>query len=243
MKILCLANIRRPWLASISVGAGLGKPTVHSGREAISRQLRSDSAVSNHTTVEICDKNRKEDRVIGIIVDTTGDLAAVQRTASRWSHGFCASTDEHKKIINSISHVKVWDIVPTNITTGGNETVSVASRMLKRLVRGSRQPTRSILVQLAATRKWALVTFVASSFRDAAYPVLNFTNTILRRIFVLLLCPGTMFAAHQESRIKSLGPSHQNGKQTAPVRHIILVTGTHVRLLERQESQSRTSKR
>ncbi|GAB1317774.1 chitinase [Madurella fahalii] len=77
-------------VASVHIGAALGKPTVASVIRALAGRLRTESSVSNRTIVQLCASERQPERIFGIAIDTTGDLAALQRTALAWSKGSCA---------------------------------------------------------------------------------------------------------------------------------------------------------
>ncbi|KAM5368692.1 hypothetical protein ACJZ2D_009358 [Fusarium nematophilum] len=77
-------------VASIYIGAGLGKPTVNSTIDALVSHIDDSGSISNKTAVELCSSGRRSQQVVGVAIDTTGDLAAVQKTAMQWSKGVCA---------------------------------------------------------------------------------------------------------------------------------------------------------
>ncbi|PVH83223.1 carbohydrate-binding module family 24 protein [Cadophora sp. DSE1049] len=124
-------------VASIYVGESIGKPTVKSALEALSKTIRnSPGSVSNRTLTQLCGGGRLPERVFGISIDTTGDLVSVQRTAHEWSKGNCAvENDADLKSAGTLPGVKVFDLggaslASTNATHGTNGT-SFSSRPFK----------------------------------------------------------------------------------------------------------------
>lgn len=77
-------------VASVYIGPGLGKPTVESALDALGEHISAGGSVSNQTVAELCGNGRKPQQVFGAAIDTTGDLAAVQKAALDWSKGTCA---------------------------------------------------------------------------------------------------------------------------------------------------------
>jgi hypothetical protein len=78
-------------VAGVYIGAGLGKPTVASVLQAFAD--RFTTTMPNQTVVQICPSggNGKPERVFGLSVDTSGNLAAIQKMAVGWSRGDCVA--------------------------------------------------------------------------------------------------------------------------------------------------------
>ncbi|MBE3049677.1 hypothetical protein IMZ48_45715, partial [Candidatus Bathyarchaeota archaeon] len=128
-------------VASIYIGPGLGKPTVASALQAVAGQVQPlGDSMTNRTVAQICGGGRGPATVFGISINTTGDLAGVQRTALSWSHGDCAAAGTDQKTLD----VKIYDIasVPLTTTNGrngstiatpaANNTSSLLTRALNR---------------------------------------------------------------------------------------------------------------
>ncbi|KAK2599166.1 hypothetical protein QQS21_005356 [Conoideocrella luteorostrata] len=122
-------------VASVYIGAGLGKTTASSALEALASTLQSQSSVANHTVAELCSSKRKPQSVFGIFVDTSGDLAAVQKSALAWSQGSCAiAQGGDLKMAGDLTGVKVMDIAGANTTFTGNNTSTAAQRLTRRIL-------------------------------------------------------------------------------------------------------------
>ncbi|KAJ4157870.1 hypothetical protein NW754_009520 [Fusarium falciforme] len=96
-------------VASIYIGAGLGKPTVQSTLDALVGHIDDSGSISNKTVVELCGSGQRPQQVIGVAMDTTGDLAAVQQTAMQWSKGTCAIKGSMKPA-GLLQGVRVFDL-------------------------------------------------------------------------------------------------------------------------------------
>lgn len=125
-------------VAAVYIGSSLGKSTVESALKALTGSLESDGPVANHTVAQLCGSDRQPERVFGVVIDTTGDLAAVQKTALGWSKGTCAANVDFKTAAE-LSEAKVFDISAggkgtfgSNGTLTGN-TTSFASRFRARV--------------------------------------------------------------------------------------------------------------
>ncbi len=70
-------------VASVYIGAGLGKKTAVSALQAVAGRLQAGSGMRNQTVAQICGGERKPEAIIGLSIDTTraGNLAGVQKTA------------------------------------------------------------------------------------------------------------------------------------------------------------------
>ncbi|RTE68605.1 hypothetical protein BHE90_017022 [Fusarium euwallaceae] len=89
-------------VAGIYVGPGLGKQTVKSTLDALVGHIEDSTSISNKT-VELCGSGRRSPQIIGVAMDTTGDLVAVQQAAMRWSKGTCAIKVEDGDSCTSLS--------------------------------------------------------------------------------------------------------------------------------------------
>ena len=110
-------------VVSIYIGPGLGKPTVASALEAVANRVQAGGDfTANRTVAQICGGDRGPATVFGLSIDTTGDFAAVQKTAASWSRGDCAVTGEDQEKLD----VEIFDIAsaPLEATDGGNSTTT-----------------------------------------------------------------------------------------------------------------------
>lgn len=80
--------------AGIYIGSGLGKQTGELSLNAMADRLQLNSKASNHTTAEHFGSELQAEETFGISIDTTGDLAAVQRAVLEWSEGICATSNK-----------------------------------------------------------------------------------------------------------------------------------------------------
>ncbi|KAM0329996.1 hypothetical protein ACHAQA_004165 [Verticillium albo-atrum] len=120
-------------VASLYIGAGLGKPTANSALDAMAKRFQEPSiSVANRTAIELCDGERLSSRIFGLSVDNTGDLAAVQAAALGWSSGKCTmDIDYDLRPDGSLASVKIFDIAGTDLAS--NSTVEAFhSRFRKR---------------------------------------------------------------------------------------------------------------
>lgn len=111
-------------VASVFIGAGLGKPTVESALDALAEHFEAEgtSFAPNRTVVEFCDDNKRGGaRIFGISVDAAGDLAGVQRTALDWSKGRC-SADRDDELVpeGTLSGAEVFDIAGADLPRGNS---------------------------------------------------------------------------------------------------------------------------
>ncbi|KAK0648397.1 hypothetical protein B0T16DRAFT_370797 [Cercophora newfieldiana] len=94
-------------VAGVFLGADIGKPTLDSALEGLSKQNISSVA---YAAAQLCtDGATSGDKVFGIAVDTTGNLAAVQKTVAGWSTGVCVDSGaqqlNHAKDIEAVEYV------------------------------------------------------------------------------------------------------------------------------------------
>ncbi|KAL1959294.1 hypothetical protein VTO42DRAFT_2481 [Malbranchea cinnamomea] len=94
---------------SIYIGAGLGKPTVESAVRALITRLETDGFVGSRTIAQLCGTDRLPERIFGMSIDSTGDLAAGPKAAWEWSMGRCVDTGDFTPD-EELHSIKVWDI-------------------------------------------------------------------------------------------------------------------------------------
>ncbi|RYP06455.1 hypothetical protein DL766_010222 [Monosporascus sp. MC13-8B] len=112
----------RQTVAGVYIGAGLGKPTIGSAMEALAARLQTGGSIPSRTVAQLCNGGRQPERVFGVSIDTTGNLAGVQKTAWDWSRGNCAA-DRELVSAGVLPSIKVFDIAGAPIR-GTNETLS-----------------------------------------------------------------------------------------------------------------------
>ncbi|RYP12509.1 hypothetical protein DL766_009948 [Monosporascus sp. MC13-8B] len=99
----------RQTVASVYIGGGLGKPTIGSAMETLAARLQTGGSIPGRTVAQLCNGGRQPERVFGVFIDITGDLAGVQKTAWDWSQGNCAADRElvSAGVLPSIKHIQV----------------------------------------------------------------------------------------------------------------------------------------
>ncbi|KAK2601575.1 hypothetical protein QQS21_004893 [Conoideocrella luteorostrata] len=124
------------------IGAGLGKPTMKTILKALKTSLSDAGKFSGRSVVaQLCDSTRQPERIVGVSIDASGDLAAVQRMGLDWSNGKCSGIGQHSES-GSLVGAKVYDIAGANLTlhannitgTNANGTAS-SSRMGSRVAK------------------------------------------------------------------------------------------------------------
>jgi len=116
-------------VASVYIGAGIGKKTAVSALGALAGRLQAGGIPGNQTVAQICGGGRKPKTVFGIAIDASGDLAGVQKTAIAWSHGACADVGGSAQ---GTLPIKVFDIALApldglNTTAHSNLTTTAAT--------------------------------------------------------------------------------------------------------------------
>jgi hypothetical protein len=119
--------IRGQTVASIYIGAGLGKPTALSVIEVL-QQKEDVIMATNCTVVQRCRGQRGPARSFGVAIDTTGDLVSVQKVAAEWAKGNCVDqghlAPSGKLKINSF-HLIGTDPGNNHSQSRGNSTPSI----------------------------------------------------------------------------------------------------------------------
>ncbi|KAF2972656.1 hypothetical protein GQX73_g874 [Xylaria multiplex] len=108
-------------VASIYIGAGLGKSTVKAVLGPLSEHLKANEHVANQTIVQLCDEDRQPEKVFGISINNMGSLVSVQKDALGWSQGNCAYREE-LHYVQDLSDAKVFNIAGKDLA-GVNSTV------------------------------------------------------------------------------------------------------------------------
>jgi hypothetical protein len=121
-------------------GAQLGKRTAVSALQALAVHFREDDSAGS-AIAQLCE-GRPPERVLGISVDTSGNLAAVQKTALGWSSGSCASEGSLLRKPD-LPGVTVLEIDPAGNFNTTNSTIGTPDFSTKN---GS--------ATVLATRKW-----------------------------------------------------------------------------------------
>lgn len=126
--------------AAAYIGAGLGKRTIQTALKAVKDFAHSEGRGSSKIIAQLCDGGREPGRIAGISIDTSGNLAAIQKMALGWSNGECSKNTRSTE--QPLSAAKVFDIAgepfdlsnstAANITT--NATLS--SRFVSRMASG-----------------------------------------------------------------------------------------------------------
>ncbi|KAK4184949.1 hypothetical protein QBC35DRAFT_538819 [Podospora australis] len=91
---------------------------------AYKKRNKTDGSIANSTVAQICDSNRASpNRILGISIDTTGNLAAVQNMVSRWSEGVCVESDGNLNVLPiSPAEITVFDIAGSTIIVDSDES-------------------------------------------------------------------------------------------------------------------------
>jgi hypothetical protein len=96
-------------IVSIYIGAGLHKRSIESALQALTERLRTSDAVPDRIVAQRCGHEDPAEAILGISIDNTGDLAAVQQTALEWSKANCAIHGDLRAVGKSLG-VKVFEI-------------------------------------------------------------------------------------------------------------------------------------
>ncbi|KAK4447349.1 hypothetical protein QBC34DRAFT_355211 [Podospora aff. communis PSN243] len=124
-------------VAGVYLGQNIGKTTLKSALEFVAQ---GNISSVDHSAAQLCDGTASAERTFGIAVDTTGNLAAVQKTVAAWSKGQCVdSTADHVNRAKDIEGVEIFAIGGLNGTIGTNGTTSAnGSTIFSRVRRGGK---------------------------------------------------------------------------------------------------------
>jgi hypothetical protein len=118
----------------VYIGEDLGKPTVNTVLEALSERLGNHGLAGNRTVAQLCGKGRTSATTLGIAIDTTENLAAVQKSVLNWSKGVC-SDDSALELIAPLSNINIMQLAgsnSTNTTFSSNTTTISNGTTLRR---------------------------------------------------------------------------------------------------------------
>ncbi|KAH7024682.1 uncharacterized protein B0I36DRAFT_376564 [Microdochium trichocladiopsis] len=88
---VALFGYHKGTVAGLYAGNGLNKAT---SVGAIIKAVSGAGEVPQHVSAEVCGTGRNANHVLGLVVDGTGDLAAVQKTVRDWNEAKCLSQDD-----------------------------------------------------------------------------------------------------------------------------------------------------
>lgn len=118
-------------VAGLYIGDGLDKKTAISALQAVTdrkAQIQGDE-VSIDTVAQLCGNGRSSEEAIGVIIDTDGDLAKVQRQLLGWSHGACASfnksTTAREGTSTHLDEINISVLVTESQQLLGNSTIPI----------------------------------------------------------------------------------------------------------------------
>ncbi|KAH8901476.1 class V chitinase Chi100 [Thozetella sp. PMI_491] len=110
-------------VAGVYIGPGLGKPTVASALQAVASKFQSGNSIANRTFAQICGSESRPESVFGLSIDTTGDIAGVQKAAAGWSQGNCAAEDHPASPLQQETlDIKLFDIISAPLVDTYNGT-------------------------------------------------------------------------------------------------------------------------
>ncbi|GIZ37972.1 hypothetical protein CKM354_000139900 [Cercospora kikuchii] len=97
--------------AGVYIGKELGKTTATSTLAILTDHFRQTNQASQRTIAQSCKPGLSSEHVFGIVIDTTRNLTAVQKTALDWKQGRCSTSGSLRSDID-LSKSEVWEITP-----------------------------------------------------------------------------------------------------------------------------------
>ncbi|KAK3939523.1 hypothetical protein QBC46DRAFT_459640 [Diplogelasinospora grovesii] len=91
-------------VAGIYLGPSFGKATVSSVMDRLLEQVHSGSATT--VTAQLCGEGRNAHHVFGMVVNTAGNITAVQNIVKDWNEAKCLTDFDTKSELNDIT---VWE--------------------------------------------------------------------------------------------------------------------------------------
>jgi len=160
-----VAAVHKKTVAGVFIGPGLGKATVKSALNAVSDHFSGSASMNNRTIAQVCGSGSKAQTIFGVSVDTTGNLAWIQKTAAVWNQGKCATVADDATGGSSTGsqtlNIKVFDIAtaPLDDILAGNFTTPTNSSILTRGIRQrtARQPRWKSMFNKRATCSYVQV--------------------------------------------------------------------------------------
>nr|QDJ94334.1 chitinase chiC1 [Cordyceps cicadae] len=116
--------------AAAFIGTGLGKRTMTALLASLRSALDSDRDLpSERVVAQLCGPADRTDQMAGVVIDASGDLAAVQRTILGWRNGEC-SEEMPRAAGTLLLPTRVFRIGATNatLTAGGPYNNNITSR-------------------------------------------------------------------------------------------------------------------
>ncbi|KAL4976283.1 hypothetical protein BDW66DRAFT_151227 [Aspergillus desertorum] len=95
-------------VAGMYLGPAFGRGTVSCVLERLEKQIREDG-VGESSLVQLCGEKRNAHHVLSVAVDTTGNVAAMQKLLSGWSKAECAADLDETDTWDDISGSEVDD--------------------------------------------------------------------------------------------------------------------------------------
>ncbi|KAG9191337.1 chitinase [Alternaria panax] len=112
-------------VAGMYMGAGLGKKSAETTLNVLSEQLRDNGFTGNQTVAQVCGNGRSSERILGIAIDHSNNLAAVQKAALDWSKGECSAQPGLEPVAAvPFSIMEMASSNATNATLSANWTIS-----------------------------------------------------------------------------------------------------------------------
>ncbi|KAF4586078.1 glycoside hydrolase family 18 protein [Ophiocordyceps camponoti-floridani] len=92
-------------VVGVYIGESLGKPTANSALNIVADEIRRHGTLPNQITSNMC-KGRLSTRSFGVFIDTSGNLALVQRIVLAWSQGYCLSS--YSEDFRQMGNYPIW---------------------------------------------------------------------------------------------------------------------------------------
>jgi hypothetical protein len=122
-------------VGAVYVGDAIGKGTVDSALQALKQRVSPKGALASLTVAELCGEGRSGERSFGVAIDTTGNLAGIQKLAQGWSEGKCSASASGRA--ETLTGVTVREIsTANNGTNSTNSTVNSHASTALPLKRG-----------------------------------------------------------------------------------------------------------
>ncbi|KAL6230234.1 hypothetical protein BDW75DRAFT_234560 [Aspergillus navahoensis] len=114
-------------VAGMYLGPGFGRDTATSVLGRLQKQVR-ENGVAETTLVQLCGVNRNAHHVLGVAVETTANVAAVQKFLSTWSNAECAADLDEMTEWDSISLSEVDQGLGRSLRSNSERRASEADR-------------------------------------------------------------------------------------------------------------------
>jgi hypothetical protein len=140
-----LVSYYRGAVVAVYSGASIdNSQTLPSVLQQLSAQMADgDKPAAKSMALQLCGESRNADYTLGIAIDTTGDLAAVQKTIKGWSDGTCVDGLQPAKQLSDIS---VYEAPIISVPDSGNSSAANSSVHRRRHDLHARADCRTITV-------------------------------------------------------------------------------------------------